>query len=154
AKNKIEVKNDLRYKSLEPEFEWTFPLLPNTIRMDYEYANKITGKIISNKTTVASNINGITLFSRGKLVNEPEFYSDKATSFGYSYLTGWLNIDFIDEWDKDVISTNRKSLNWEDEDTSQLHRYLELVVKYIYNDQREKRKAKQIQLVSEMANIN
>lgn len=152
--NKIEVKNDLRYKNLEPEFEWIFPLPSETIKMDYEHANRVTGKIISNTTTVPSNINGITLFSRGKLVNEPEFYTDKATSFGYSYLTGWLNIDFIDEWDKDVISTNRKSLNWEDEDTSQLHAYLQLVVKYIYNDQRDKRKHKQIKLISEATNIN
>lgn len=154
VQNQIEVKNDLRYKNLVPEFEWVFPLPPNAIKMEYEYANKITGKVISNTTTVPSNINGITLISRGKLVNEPTFYTDKATSFGYSYLTGWLHIDFVDEWDKDVISTNRKSLNWEDEDTSRLHAYLQLVIKYIYNDQREKRKAMQINLISEIANIN
>jgi hypothetical protein len=151
--NKIEVKNELRFQSIDPEFEWTFPLT-EVVGMEYEYALKITGKVISSKTTVPSKINGITLFSRGKLVNDPEFYNDKASSFGYSYLTGWLNVDFIDEWEKDVISTNRKSLNWEDEDTSKLRDYLSLAIKYIYKDQREKRKAKQIELVSEVANIN
>src|SRR5690606_37625224 len=59
--NKIEVKNDLRHKNLEPEFEWIFPLPSETIKMDYEYANRVTGKIISNTNTVPSNINGITL---------------------------------------------------------------------------------------------
>lgn len=153
VENKIEVKNELRFQNIDPEFEWEFPLSEN-IGMEYEYASKITGKLISSKTTVPSKINGITLFSRGKLVNDPEFYNDKASSFGFSYLTGWLNIDFIDEWEKDVISTNRKSLNWEDEDTSKLRDYLSLAIKFIYKDQREKRKAKQIQLVSEVANIN
>lgn len=153
VENKIEVKNELRFQNIDPEFEWEFPLLEN-IGMEYEYASKITGKVISSKTTVPSKINGITLFSRGKLVNDPEFYNDKASSFGFSYLTGWLNVDFIDEWEKDVISTNRKSLNWEDEDTSKLRDYLSLAIKFIYKDQRDKRKAKQIQLVSEVANIN
>lgn len=153
VENKIEVKNELRFHEIDPEFEWEFPLSEN-IGMEYEYAPKITGKVISSKTTVPSKINGITLFSRGKLVNDPEFYNDKASSFGFSYLTGWLNVDFIDEWEKDVISTNRKSLNWEDEDTSKLRDYLSLAIKFIYQDQRDKRKAKQIQLVSEVVNIN
>lgn len=152
-KNKIEVKNELRFQSIDPEFEWVFPLSQN-VGIEYEYASKITGKVISSKTTVPSKINGITLFSRGKLVNDPEFYNDKASSFGFSYLTGWLNVDFIDDWEKDVISTNRKSLNWEDEDTAKLRDYLSLAIKFIYKDQRDKRKAKQIQLVSEVANIN
>lgn len=151
---KIEVKNELRFENIDVEFEWTLPLSKDIINMDYEYSDKIKGKIISSKTTVPTKINGITLFSRGKLVNDPEFYNDKASSFGYSYLTGWLDVDFIDEWDKDVISTNRKSLNWEDEDTSKLRDYLSLVVNYIYKDQRAKRKAKQIQLVSDIAKIN
>jgi len=152
--NKIEVKNELRFENIDTEFEWDFPLSDSIIDMDYEYANKIKGKVISSKTTVPTKMNGITLFSRGKLVNDPEFYNDKASSFGYSYLTGWLDIDFIDDWDKDVISTNRKSLNWEDEDTSKLRDYLSLAVKYIYKNQRELRKAKQVKLVSDIANIN
>jgi hypothetical protein len=151
--NKIEVKNDLRYQNIETEFEWDFPLKED-IGFAYEFANKIIGKVISCKNTVPSKMNGITLFSRGKLVNEPEFYNEKASSFGYAYMTGWLNIDFVDDWPKDVISTNRKSLNWEDEDTSKLRDYLSLVVKYIYKKQREEKKKKQVRLISKIANIN
>lgn len=152
--NQIEVKNELRFEHIDTEFEWDFPLPDDVINMDYEYANEIKGKVISSKSTVPSKMNGITLFSRGKLVNDPEFYNDKAYSFGYSYLTGWLDIDFIDKWAKDVISTNRKSLNWEDEDTSKLRDYLSLAVKYIYKNQRELRKERQVKLVSDIAHIN
>lgn len=151
--NKINVKNKLKYSNIETEFEWDFPITIDVVH-DYKYSDRIKGKIISCKNTVPTKMNGITLFSRGKLVNEPEFYNEKTSSFGYSYLTGWLNIDFIDEWSKDVISTNRKSLNWEDEDTSELKTYLSLVVKYIYKKQREEKKKKQIELISKTANIN
>jgi hypothetical protein len=151
--NKIIVNNKLKYDNIETEFEWNFPL-KESVGYIYEHSDKITGKIISCKNTVPSKMNGITLFSRGKLVNEPEFYNEKASSFGYAYLTGWLNIDFIDEWSKDVISTNRKSLNWEDEDTDKLKTYLSLVVKYIYKKQREEKKKKQVTLISKIANIN
>jgi hypothetical protein len=151
--NKIKVKNKLKYDNIETEFEWNFPLSEN-VGYEYKYAHKITGKVISCKNTVPSKLNGITLFSRGKLVNEPEFYNEKASSFGYAYLTGWLNIDFIDEWSKDVISTNRKSLNWEDEETSKLKIYLSFAVKYIYKKQREEKKKKQVELISKIANIN
>lgn len=124
------------------------------IELEYDYSNPIKGKVISSKSPVPTKINGVTLFSRGKLVNDPEFFNDKASSFGYSYLTGWLDIDFIDDWENDVISTNRKSLNWKDEETSKLRDYLGFCIKYIYKDQRIKRKEKQVKLVSEIANIN
>lgn len=152
--NPIEVKNELRFDDVDSEFEWNFPINKDLIELEYDYSNHIKGKIISSKSPVPTKINGVTLFSRGKLVNDPEFFNDRASSFGYSYLTGWLDIDFVDNWENDVISTNRKSLNWEDEETSKLRDYLGLCIKYIYKDQRKKRKEKQINLVSKIANIN
>ena len=150
----IEVKNEMRFQNIKIEFEWNLPLPADTVTDAYSYSEKITGKIISSEDTVPSSMRGISLFSRGKMVNEPEFYDEKATSFGYSYLTGWLNVDFIDDWKKDVISTNRKSLNWEDEDAAKLRVYLFSVIKFIYKEQRRKRKDKQVKLISDIANIN
>jgi len=79
---------------------------------------------------------GIALFSRGKLVNEHSFYDVKASSHGYKYITGWLDVSYIDLWEKEVISTNRKSLNWEDEDAFDLKEYLNQIIHFIYNEQR------------------
>lgn len=145
------VANKMRFQNIETEFEWDFPL---DIEIEYSLSESIKGKVISAKETVPAAMKGITLFSRGKLVNEPEFYDEKATSFGYSYITGWLNIDFIDSWDKDVISTNRRSLNWEDEDAALLRTYLTDVVKFIYREQRKKRKEKQKKLIMETSKID
>ena len=130
------VINSMKYESIEKEYDWDFPY--SEVDSDYEYAGEISGKIISAKKPVVSSMKGIALFSRGKLVNGHEFYEHKASSHGYAYLTGWLNVDFIDDWEQDVIGTNRQSLNWENEETSRLRDYLQEVVKKIYSERRRK----------------
>lgn len=151
AEKLITVTNELRYNNVDVEFEWDFPL---DIGKSYEHSGEMTGRIISAKDTVPALMKGISLFSRGKLVNESEFYDEKATSFGFSYITGWLNIDFIDGWNKDIISTNRRSLNWEDEDAHELRLFLNEIVKYVYKQQRLKRKEKQKQLIMKESKID
>ncbi len=150
----IEVKNELRYENLKTEFEWVFPIPEDKIILKYEYSNLIQGKIISCFDPVQSSMKGISLFSRGKLVNDHEFYDEKASSFGYAYISGFLDVSFIDDWKKDVIATNRKSLNWEDEDAARLRLYLTEVVKYVYKEQRKQKKIKQIEAVQEIAGID
>ena len=132
----IKITNEMKYESIDREYDWDFPYLG--VNSQYEHAEKITGEIISAKTPVVSSMKGIALFSRGKLVNEHEFYGHKASSHGYAYLTGWLNVDFIDDWEQDVIATNRQSLNWENEETSRLRDYLQEVIKKIYSERRRK----------------
>lgn len=126
------IDNKLRFEGIDADERWKFPLSDPNIKYDYSNKALITGQIIASKTTIPEKMRGIALFSRGKLVNEHSFFDVKATSFGYSYLTGWLDIDFIDEWTPDVISTNRQSLNWEDERCNELKKYLEEVVSFIY----------------------
>lgn len=130
--SEIEVENKLRFENINIYKEWNFPFNDEEFEYDYSEKNKIHGKIIASTTTISENMRGIALFSRGKLVNEHTFFDVTATSFGYSYLTGWLDIDFIDEWEPDVISTNRQSLNWEDERCAELKLYLEAVISHIY----------------------
>ena len=132
----IKVTNEMKYDSIDSEYDWVLPY--SEVASQYEFAGQITGKIISAKVPVVSSMKGIALFSRGKLVNEHEFYGHKASSHGYAYLTGWLDVDFIDDWEQDVIGTNRQSLNWENEETSKLRDYLQEVVQNIYLERRNK----------------
>ncbi len=150
GKDECIVKNEMKFKNITSEFEWSFPL---NRELSYEYAKQIEGKIISGVDTVPANMKGIALFSRGKLVNDHEFYDNTASSFGYAYITGFLDVSFIDDWQKDVISTNRKSLNWEDEDAQKLRGYLNEIVKYIHNDRKIKKKEKQVQEIEKIAGI-
>ncbi len=140
SNNVTEVTNSLKYSGITKLHTWKFPI--NLNPTGYEYADKITGEIIAGVETVPSSLKGVALFSRGKLVNEHSFYDLSASSFGYDYISGWLNVDFIDDWKKEVISTNRKSLIWEDDDASNLKGYLASIIPTFYNEQREKREQK------------
>lgn len=135
SSSEISVEDKLRFENIAEYKTWDFPFADNDL--DYQYKDKIKGKIIASKRTVPENMRGVALFSRGKLVNEHSFFDVTATSFGYSYLTGWLDVDFIDEWVPDVISTNRQSLNWEDERCAELKRYIENVIVFIYKQHKE-----------------
>ncbi|WP_232816100.1 hypothetical protein [Chryseobacterium capnotolerans] len=89
-----------------------------------------------------ANLRGITLFANGRMVNIPEFFGPSESSHFYSYATGWLNIDFIDNWEEDVISTNRQSIDWENSKTSELRNYLASCLSIIERKWRESRKEK------------
>lgn len=138
--NKTQVTNALKYENLDKELEWTFPD-PN-FQFGYEFADQISGKIISVKQgeTIPSEMRGIALFSRKKLVNKHDFYGAVASSIGYTYLTGWLSVDFIEYFSRDVISTNRQSLNWELEETEALKAFLQDTIRKVHNEQRKYRK--------------
>ena len=83
---------------------------------------------------------GITLFANGRMVNKQEFFDSSESSHFFSYTTGWLDVDFIDLLEEDVISTNRQSLEWERADTNDLKVFLQKTITQIHKEWREKRK--------------
>jgi len=136
---KLVVNNSRRYALLDKQFEWDVAsLLPG----ECEYEGKILGMLYTGKIpiTPSSGLRGVTLFSRGKLVNAPEYFSSSTSSHFFQYLTGWLSVDFIDLLDEDVISTNRQAINWEHEEMEKLRKFLSGVVSQVNNDWRTKRK--------------
>jgi uncharacterized protein (TIGR02391 family) len=97
---------------------------------------------------------GITLFSRKKLVNVPEYFSNSISSHFFSYVTGWLEVDFIDDLEDDVISTNRQSLNWEHPEMGKLREYLRNLLGWLERDWREKRSKKREEELTKKTGIN
>ena len=149
------VSNELRYADLETEVQWDIP-------KDYEYSGKyekadiIKGHLIAAKRPIPpkTNMRGITLFSRKKLVNLPEYFSDSTSSHFFSYLTGWLEVDFIDDLEDDVIATNRQSLNWGHDETKKLREYLRDLINWLERDWRKKREKRRKDKLSESLGIN
>lgn len=136
---RLVVNNSRRYALLKKQFEWDVDsLIPD----QSEYHKKISGFLYTGKTPIppSSGLRGITIFSRGKLVNAPEYFSNSTSSHFFQYLTGWLSIDFIDLLDEDVISTNRQSVNWENEQMETLRIFLAGIVSQVNSDWRTKRK--------------
>lgn len=97
---------------------------------------------------------GITLFSRKKLINLPEYFSDSTSSHFFNYLTGWIEVDFIDELDEDVIGTNRQTLNWDHPEMQKLKLCLQGMLKTVERDWREKRREKREEGLKEETGID
>jgi len=149
-----EVDNKSKYADIESEFEWKFPDFSNEITLEYENKSEIRGKIITTEKPLKPGMRGITLFANGRMINLPEFFGSSQSSHFFSYVTGWLDVDFVDNWAEDVISTNRQSINWENEKTVELREFLRKCLAQIENEWREKRKKKRTEEINKKTKIN
>jgi uncharacterized protein (TIGR02391 family) len=152
---RIAIDNMRRYRTLDAEFEWDLSstlLVPSTS----PYFGKLSGKLITGLKPIppASGLRGVTLFSRGKLVNAPEFFSSSTSSHFYQYLTGWVTVDFVDLLEEDVISTNRQSLNWDDPEMARLRAFVSGVISQVNAEWRRKRKEKKKTDLRDMTGID
>jgi len=136
----ITVTNERRYAGLEKEVEWKIPA-DSQYKDDYDKMDQIVGHLMATEKPISPNTNmrGIILFSRKKLVNLPEYFSDSTSSHFFSYLTGWLEVDFIDDLEVDVIATNRRSLNWGNPEMQKLRKHLQGLIRWLEQDWRKKR---------------
>lgn len=151
--DKLRVDDKLKYDNLNSQIEWKIPD-NNTVSSEYMISHKINGKILSTEKPLKPDLRGITLFAHGRLVNAPEFFGVGESSHGYSYFTGWLNVDFVDEWEEDVISTDRQSLNWDLPLTDELRKKLQELMHLIERDWREKRKQERTKKISTQTGID
>jgi len=153
--DRVSIDNKRKYSTLNKEFNWSLAstsLIPDTS----EYFGKLYGELLTSERpiTPSSGLRGITLFSRGKLVNAPEYFSSSTSSHFYQYLTGWISADFIDLLNVDVISTNRQSIDWEHPDMAKLRSFLSVIVSQINIDWRKKRKEKKDKDLQEKTGID
>lgn len=132
------VLNELKFNELKEQFRWQFP--DKKYGENYEYWHELKGAVITTVTPVKdTEMSGIYLTSRGKIVNTASFYGLRDNDQFHSYVTGYLEVDFIDEFNEDVISTDRHSLNWENDKTKELQEYIQIVIKKIGSEWRSKR---------------
>ena len=153
----VSIDNKLKYDGIEPEFEWKFPeCIDELMESDneFEFKNEIAGEIITTKKPIKPGMRGITLFANGRMVNIPEFFGNSESSHFYSYTTGWLDVDFVDNWDEDVISTNRQSLDWDNQKTGSLKNFLCAILAIIHQEWRRKRKLKRRDEIQNKTKIN
>lgn len=149
----LTVNNDRKYKQIEEQFSWSHEdLFPE----NSEYQGKVQLKLITSKTPIPPNsgLRGITLFSRGKLVNSPEYFASSTSSHFFQYLTGWIKADFIDLLDEDVISTNRQAINWDNPEMESFREFLSGLIMQVGRDWRKKREAEKNNDFKEKTGIN
>ncbi|MDZ7658708.1 TIGR02391 family protein [Fodinibius sp.] len=150
----IQIDEKLKYESIEAQFEWDFPEFLEKVDAEYEYEDQISGKIMSTEKPLKPDLRGITLYSNGRLINTPEFFGVSESSHGYSYFTGWLEVDYVDEWETDVISTDRQSLSWDLPRTEELRNFLKKTMFEIERQWRAERKDVRREKIQKKSNIN
>lgn len=150
--SEVHVTNELKFSKLNTQFTWEFP--DEQFDSTYPYWDQIRGSVITLVTPVRDiEMRGIYLTSRGKIVSEASFYNARDNDLFHSYVTGYLEVDFIDEFDADVISTDRHSLIWEHDETRELQEYLQAVIRRIGSQWKKKRGVKKEEKVEEEHNI-
>lgn len=143
------ITKSIYFEKLEKEFEWTFP---EDFKEDFGSEDwftwltkhKVTGKVYTKKTPLNKSDAGFYIYSRNKLASENDFFDDRANDTFNSYVTGYFDIDFIDDSNEiDYISTDRRNILWESsEDMIKLKNNLNKLVSKISNSWRKKRKEK------------
>ena len=135
-----EIDNELRYQyeDRKEQYSWDFPQTALNPKMkQFSFSGEIKGRIMTFNKPVGSNIRGVTLFSRKKLVSLPELFPIQGSGYFFQYLTGWLEVDFIDDFIPDVISTDRSGLAWNDDNLAELREFLDKIIKHIIIEWRQ-----------------
>lgn len=150
------ITKSIYFEKLEKEFEWKFPEdFLNDINSVEEFKrlkdHGITGRVYTQSTPLRKKDSGFLLYVRNKLASENVFFDDRANDRFNSYVTGFFNIDFIDDSDEeDYISTARQSILWEEnENTIQLKHDLNKLISKIsslWRELRKEKKEEQLQL--------
>ena len=133
----VEIDNELRYQydDRRVRYTWSFPdtALDQNLKQ-FDFSNEIKGKIMVFDKPVKSDIRGVTLFSRKKLVSLPELFPVQGSGYFFQYLTGWLEVDFIDDLETDVIATDRSGLAWNDDSLAELKEFLEILINHLIQE--------------------
>lgn len=151
---KVRLSRDLIYSNLNEEFSWDVKHLSNSVGSDYEYKNKLNGKIFSTIKPIKQDLRGITLYVNGRLANVPCFFGIPEAGHTFSYVTGWIEADYLDEFEKDLISTDRQSLSWDMEEAEKLQRHLQKMLRQVVRDWSAGRKESKENKISQKAGIN
>lgn len=148
------VDNKMKFENLQAEFEWDEKEIITLINSTYDHKGEIRGRIITTEKPIKPLLRGITLFANGRMINSPEFFGKSESSHFFSYATGYVDVDFVDNWDIDVISTNRQSIDWELEKTIELKNFLLDILSAIEKDWRKKREESRDEKIQSNTGIN
>jgi uncharacterized protein (TIGR02391 family) len=135
------VDRTSKLDALDADREWSIPEdLPQEM-LDILGDASITGRILAAAKPVPAENRGVALYAKGRLANEPEFYGISESSFAFSYLTGYLDVDYIDDEESDSISTDRRSVSWDSELTQDLRDFLQEILRWVARERRDARRS-------------
>lgn len=146
----IEVTRDLRYGSIEEESRW---LIPEDVP-SVDAAPVISGVVIAARKPLRQDLRGLTIYVKGRLANDPEFFGVPESSYAYSYITGYIEADYLDDHEEDVVATDRRSINWDIAAAAVLKEYLASVLREVATLRRETRRSAKKKALREELNVD
>lgn len=149
----IPIDKTLRCRNIDAQFTWNVPVFIED-KEHYLYKKNIIGELLATEKPLKPGLRGITLYAHGRMVNAPEFFGVGESSHFYSYLTGWLDVDFVDEQEEDIISTDRQSLSWDLQITSELRDNLKQLLSLVERNWRTQRKADRQRKITEKTKVD
>lgn len=132
----IAVEPSLRYASIEEESRWS---IPDDIEA-VPGAPAVRGVVIAAKRPLRQSLRGLTIYVKGRLANDPEFFGVPESSYAFSYITGYIEADYLDDRDEDVVATDRRSIDWDSDEATTLRDYLAAVLREVARLRRETRR--------------
>lgn len=151
--NEIPVTRMLRLDSLDAEFRWRIPEDLGVIGKKLaEY--DIGGSIVAARKPLPTQMRGFTVYTSGRLANEPEFFGAPDSSYAYAYITGFVSIDILDAIQPDVVSTDRRSIRWEHNDAAPIHELLQELVAEIGRQHRQLRREKHDEKIRDQVGVS
>ena len=149
----IPIDKTLRYRNIDAQFTWNVPVFIED-KEHYLYKKNIIGELLATEKPLKPGLRGITLYAHGRMVNAPEFFGVGESSHFYSYLTGWLDVDFVDEQEEDIISTDRQSLSWDLPIASELRENLKQLLSLVERNWRIQRKTDRQHKITEKTKVD
>lgn len=120
---------------------------------------KIKWRVFFLRETIKEDeLQGISIFSHGKLSQRPFMFNltgGLPSQNGPEYMTGAVIADYLDEFDEDVISTERQRLNWGHHHLATLEQWGQARIRNllrIWKDRRAEEKTKLIE--DKVSNFN
>lgn len=108
-----------------PEFEFRIPSAQNSILTE-----NVGGKEIKywvgfvKKAEWPAEEAGVGVYAHGKIAQDRPFaFGDKGNEIWVRYMYAVIEADWIDELSKDLVSTDRTSVDWEMTETQELHKW-------------------------------
>jgi hypothetical protein len=150
----INLSRELRVEGIEEQFRWELPSIVASLDDIYEYKHDLKGVIISSLKPMRQDLRGISLYANGRLVNLAGYFGLSEAGHTFTYITGWIDADFLDESDEDFIATDRQSLHWDLPETEALQSYLRKIVRFLVYDWSEKRKTAKREQQTERSGVN
>lgn len=153
---RVEISRELRYESMQHEFTWNIEDIIPKIESDYINKDKIKGRVVSSPEgkVMKQDLRGITLYVNGRLANTQGFFGLAETPHGFSYLSGWIDADFLDELAIDLISTDRQSISWDVPEAMELQKFLKKIVSYVVKAWEEGRRENKRKAAQERSGVN